>query len=1608
MVPLPAYDPHLLEREVDGLWKARRLPPATGILGPSDGAVVHQFEGTFTPGEAAELVAQRAVAADADARCLAFAGRRAAGTLRWEGGPPEGAELAVGPLLRSLGVWVGGAGPQLWETEPRHERVEAIVGRLARAGIVVTRDVPMRCCPSCAAPRSPERIVYQEEEGDTYLVRFDLPWSGGVAHALVWVDAPWRLLGTTALLVHPELPYVVARYRRRDVDEVVFTSRSSLERFREWLPGGQFEVLEEHPGKDYAGRAYDYPLRHEFPMGGNLAPPAGSVLAVADVTDTGTGIVPLVPGHGGTDAGIAESHGVTGWPLITPKGQLDVMLVHKYAGLDLATANEFIVRDLTEGAAVFAQLRVRRGVPHCVLCGTPLLWMLGRAWCLEPGRLPADRIELYRRLLPSAPPILRVEVAPWPVSETEQTEEPSGVALLECSRCERLDALDGPPSCHCGGNKFPTRRRLLPALAGTFAAWARTDPFPADDSARIYLPERRRVPRFIHDLTAMAGVEGTVSNTSLTVLPTIPEVDLTSLLATNGADAVRAALIRTERSGGTTASFAERCVQERGRLERLWALTQEVLSSCDPVMISSFAQPIAGFLRDLEIEDRAILARWERVRARALADYDAFDPAGAHRRLFRFLESDLVEYREWIRGRLDLRLLDAGKFAALRTLTYILRTGAGLLAPITPYFAESVHRRFAGRTSLFETTVAPVERSLLDDDLIAAWDRWRSVLSALRAFRRDQQLPVGASIRSVALLVPTDDVGDKLRQDRPTLERLGHLGRVDVGSPKEAWPGRLRRLVPVESEVQRVYGAQASQIIHLLQRLPARKTGESAPPGELSVVIEGLSRQIPPSMVEYRETLPEGTIPAPWSLGEMYLEPSVHDPRNRAVPPPLSLDAFWLTRRLARRLRDLPAPANGARLVAIVSAIDPLASELRSTAEPLARYLGLAELRIVESIEARLPPHRITGRTRTGASWWVHVPGMPDVRARAKHRSPGASRRRVTADRGAGETSSDAVDYSDAAVIAREESVRELNEELDELLGAPLIGPTKVRGAWALGLQSVDAFRQAPFETLAELPGFGHTLAATLEIRLGGAVPPPRARSHRVETATRSPPPRGARLLAPITPAAQATAATAVPAAVAPPTIPPPAPPPEAARPAPPPDQPREPARITELAPVPEMPLVVIAPSEEPPLPVAGVTAAPEVEETSPPTETEVFEPPVGKDGTVEPSRPTAGMPLEVQPNESGGPALLRDEELPSEERVESSGAPRELTIPVLGPEENPTAPTEPTVLEPPMGESAPQDLLPPESEPATIFEPTPEEEPLDVSAEPAVAETPPAEPELAPTEAAPLTELPIPIEPESEAQPAESALDLAPAPSLTEAPLTEAGVPSETPPSSPAVIPEAATSEVAGDEVAEPPAAPESREGPQAEEPIPTPPALEPAAPPEPKVVPTAEPPPLATPPPAPEPVPARGGIELQVGGSVVVTLQPFLEAADAGLKGICIVRESPERIGAQVGGRPVDVYWLSNLGRGRTLKPNDLPGISAFLTRQLNEEKVTIFFLEGIEYLVRIHGIDATLELLVEFGRRARQQEARVWVHLTPDLLKGPDLERIVAAFPRPNGSP
>ncbi len=1449
------------------------------------------------------------------------------------------------------------------------------MGRLARKGVLVTRDESFRVCPSCGTARDPERIIYDEEEGDTYLVRFPVRVKERTVSVLVWVDTPWKLLGASALLVNPDLKYVVAGYHRREDRELVLTSAASLNRLRAWIPEASFEVVEERPGREYQGIAYTYPLRHEFPMGGDLTPPAGTILSVPDVGESGTGVVALVPGHGPTDAQIAARIGVAGWPLLTPKGMLDVTLMHKYAGLDLDTANEFVLRDLSEAGALLARLRVKRGVPHCAVCGAALLWAPGRTWCLEPARLPPELRAVFSRLLPKDALPVHTEVAPWPVSEASASVDASAVALLECAQCDRLDGPDGPKQCPCGGQRTEVRRRLLPSSDAAMSAWARVDPFPEGDSVHLYVGDRRRVPALVNHLVALAGIEGSVPDVRMTMVPTIAAAGAPELVRRYGADAVRAALVRGGLSESASGRFADRCLRESDRVRRWWALSREVVSLCDSPMLASFGRPIGGYLAELEVEDRAIVARWERTRTLALSLYDQWAPGLAYRHAGRFLDNDLIEYRELVRPRLTLPGTPPTKRSALRTLAHLLRGLSEVLGPILPFTSEAVHRSFSSeRTSLFEQPMAGLDRSLLNDELVAAWDRWRTVVRSVDRFRRSIGVAPSTVLPSVVLVLSADDVGDRFRAEKEILARLARVQRVEVASPREPWTGRQRVLRPVESEIQKAYPTEASQIAHLLMRMAPRRWETATGQEELNVVINGLPRRVFPSMVAFSNTLPERVVPFPWSLGDMYVESPAGAEAGRAPAPPLSPDAFWLVRRIERRLRASPPTPEQRLRIALVTAKDPLASELRGVAGPVARYLGLGELRVVEKVEEVMPPNALTGRTRTGDRWWVHVPDLPKAPPHERHPRPGARLNRVPA--AAPCTGTAEVDYADEKIVAHEEAVRALGQELDDIVGIPLLGPAKVAAAWEHGVHSVEDLRGFSFETVAALPGFGGPIAELFVSKLGGSVPARvRTRSSRGPTSAPAPRPKPPATGPPVVPGAAAIHGPSepgpdVPEGTAPRIAAQPVPiQPEPPSPTPPADEAREEARppgepmvVEERAP-PASPVVM----ETPPILPGMVEGEPPATEATP--EPEILSPP--QPGAPPPTPPAenAAAPAELP--------VAEEAQLPAEPSVPAPPAEVELApeseLPPTAPEESPP----PTVSELPA--TGPEPAQSPVVEPSpvgpTLDEPTPAE-PTESTGLPAgeapAAETvepdtppaasPPAEPESSPSEAS----AELPTEPSSLAtEPPAPAVEVT-APDVPIAPLPAA-------PPAPAVEPKAPEVEERG-------------------------PKVEPAAPPLETVVPA---PSVLLPPEEPGPPSPPAGVELTVGDSLAAALGGFLDSTAAGHHGVCVVRESPERIRARVGSRPIEVFWLTNIGRGPSLRPSDLEGAWAFLSRKLLEERVTAFFFEGIEYLVRLHGADAVLTGLVQFDRLARENDARVWVCLNPGLMNPADLERFRSTF-------
>ena len=321
------------------------------------------------------------------------------------------------------------------------------------------------------------------------------------------------------------------------------------------------------------------------------------------------------------------------------------------------------------------------------------------------------------------------------------------------------------------------------------ASWASVDPFPTADTARLYVNERRRAPTVVHHIAAMSGVGGNVGEVRLTLLPTVPDADLLPLIAAHGADAVRAALVRAQDSEGATATFAERCAQEGRRLESFWQTARAVLASIDDATLSAYAQPIGGSLGDLEPEDRALLARFERLRIQCVVDFDRSAPHLVHRHLFRLLENDFAAYREWVAPRVALEGSPPSKRAALHTLVHTLFSCTQLLGPIAPHTSEAVHRALRrSRASLFQEPAVGVDRALLDPARAKAWDRWISVIRALERFRRQVGVPPNGPIPSVALVLDSEAVAEEYRAEAPTLERLARVRKLEVGSAGA--PGR--------------------------------------------------------------------------------------------------------------------------------------------------------------------------------------------------------------------------------------------------------------------------------------------------------------------------------------------------------------------------------------------------------------------------------------------------------------------------------------------------------------------------------------------------------------------------------------------------------------------------------------------------------------------------------------------------------------------------------------------------------------------------------------------------------------------------------------------------
>ena len=259
-------------------------------------------------------------------------------------------------------------------------------------------------CPRDETPLSDHEVSqgYTDVDDPSVYVRFPIvEGPRGLAERgaslLVWTTTPWTLVSNTAVAVHPEVTYVLARTTPaggegggEGREELLVVAEALLAA----AVGEGAEVVERFTGAELAGTRYARPFElvplerfteaptAPLPPGQQAAQPHSVVLADYVTTTDGTGLVHQAPAFGAEDLAVCRANGLG---VVNPIGSdgrfhADVPLV---GGMFFKDADAPLTADLAARGLLWRSQTYTHSYPFCWRCHTPLIYYPLPSWYIR-------------------------------------------------------------------------------------------------------------------------------------------------------------------------------------------------------------------------------------------------------------------------------------------------------------------------------------------------------------------------------------------------------------------------------------------------------------------------------------------------------------------------------------------------------------------------------------------------------------------------------------------------------------------------------------------------------------------------------------------------------------------------------------------------------------------------------------------------------------------------------------------------------------------------------------------------------------------------------------------------------------------------------------------------------------------------------------------------------------------------------------------------------------------------------------------------------------------------------------------------------------------------
>lgn len=280
-------------------------------------------------------------------------------------------------MSERVGYWCDFEHPYITYTNDYIESVWWGLKQLDNKGLIYKGYRVSPYCPRCSTALSSHEVAQGYKDIKTSSIFFRLKVKGEEnTYFAVWTTTPWTVISNVALCVNKEYEYskVLA-----DGDYYYIATELC-----ESLFGEEYETVEKFKGSELLGKEYEPAFTY---LADSFKEKAYYVVEDNYVTlDAGTGIVHISPAFGEDDARVGRENNLPCPKPVDFAGKFtDVCGV--YTGMLVFDADEPIIKELIERKVILKVKKIEHSYPHCWRCNSPLIYYAKDSWFIAMSTL---------------------------------------------------------------------------------------------------------------------------------------------------------------------------------------------------------------------------------------------------------------------------------------------------------------------------------------------------------------------------------------------------------------------------------------------------------------------------------------------------------------------------------------------------------------------------------------------------------------------------------------------------------------------------------------------------------------------------------------------------------------------------------------------------------------------------------------------------------------------------------------------------------------------------------------------------------------------------------------------------------------------------------------------------------------------------------------------------------------------------------------------------------------------------------------------------------------------------------------------------------------------